>query len=229
MPAFLAGWGLYPPTTVSTDLFSTRDDASTAESFSLLFLCTGNRFRSPLAASFVRRLTVGLPVAVASAGVLDVDGSPPLREATRLGASSGVSLSAHRARHLTRDGLRDVDLLLGFEQTHLSHAVVELGADRERSFTLPELVRLLDEIEPVADGMPLVSRARERVRLAAERRVAGAVGSADEIRDPFGRSKKVARQTAVEIQRLSLELAGRLFDVAGSGGLVVLDDELSTG
>ncbi len=228
MPAFLAGWGLYPPTTVSTDLFSTRDDASTAESFSLLFLCTGNRFRSPLAASFVRRLTVGLPVAVASAGVLDVDGSPPLREATRLGASSGVSLSAHRARHLTRDGLRDVDLLLGFEQTHLSHAVVELGAARERSFTLPELIRLLDEIEPVAEG-PLVRRARERVRRAAERRVAGAVGSADEIRDPFGRSKKVARLIAVEIQRLSLELAGRLFDVAGSGGLVVLDDELSTG
>jgi protein-tyrosine phosphatase len=193
-------------------------------SFSLLFLCTGNRFRSPLAASFVGRLTDGLPVVVASAGLLDVDGSPALAEATRLAASCGISLSAHRARRLQREHLQDVDLLLGFEQIHVSHAVVELGGARERAFTLPELVRLLGEIEPVGPELTLVERARERVRRAAERRAAAPPAWSDEIADPFGQSSWVARQAAAEIQRLSIELAAVLFDVAGSDGLVVPEE-----
>jgi protein-tyrosine phosphatase len=198
------------------------------DAFSLFFLCTGNRFRSPLAASFVGRLTAGLPVAVASAGVLDVEGSPALTEATRLAAWCGISLSAHRARRLKREDAQDLDLLLGFEQIHVSHAVVELGAVRDRTFTLPEFVRLLGEIEPLPDRLPLVSRARERVRRVAELRAAKSVGSAEEIADPFGRSSRVARQTAIEIQHLSTRLSAGLFDVADGGGLVALD-ELSAG
>jgi protein-tyrosine phosphatase len=194
------------------------------DAFSLLFLCTGNRFRSPMAASFVRRLTVGLPVAVASAGILDVEGSPALSAATRLAAWCGVSLSSHRARRLKREDVQDVDLLLGFEQAHLSHAVVELGCPRGRAFTLPELVGLLGEIEPARREMPLVRRARERVRRAAELRSTASVGSSAEIADPFGLSSRVARRAAIDIQRLSIELAAGLFDVADSSGLVVLDE-----
>jgi hypothetical protein len=41
--------------------------------------------------------------------------------------------------------------------------------------------------------------------------------------DPFGGSKKLYRSTAVQIQRLSLELAGVRVGVTGSAGLVLMN------
>src|SRR5712691_7105026 len=118
-----------------------------SDRFSLLFLCAGNRFRSPLAAAFLRRLTIGLPVTVASAGMLEVGGAPALPEALSLGAWGGVDLSGHRARRLAAQHLQGVDLVLGFEQIHVRQAVIDAGADRTRAFTLGELVGLLGELD----------------------------------------------------------------------------------
>jgi hypothetical protein len=53
------------------------------------------------------------------------------------------------------------------------------------------------------------------VRRASELRSTPA-GPADEIADPFGRSRRVARATADEVRRQTLELARRLFDIEGA-------------
>jgi protein-tyrosine-phosphatase len=190
--------------------------------FSLLFLCAGNRFRSPLAAAFVRRLTISLPVIVTSAGTLSVGDAPALPEARELGAWCGVDLSTHRARQLAPEHLLGVDLLVGFEQFHVRHAVVDGGVDRRLAFTLGELVGLLDELGPPAPGGPLVAMARERVRLADELRD-DALSASSDVPDPFGGPKKGYRSTAVQMQRLSVALVEGLFGVTGSGGLVHLD------
>jgi protein-tyrosine phosphatase len=192
-----------------------------SDRFSLLFLCAGNRFRSPLAAAFLRRLTIGLPVTVASAGTLEVGGAPALAEALNLGAWGGVDLSRHRARRLAAEHLRGVDLLLGFEQIHVRQAVVDAGADRTRAFTLGELVRLLGELDPAGAGGSSLALARERVRLADELR-SDRLSTADDIPDPFGGSKKDYRDTAVRVQRLVVALGADLFGVTGNG-LVLLD------
>jgi protein-tyrosine phosphatase len=193
-----------------------------SDRFSLLFLCTGNRFRSPLAAAFVRRLTIGLPVTVASAGTLSVGDAPALPEARELGAWCGVELTTHRARHLAREDLVAVDLVVGFEQIHVRDAVIDAGADRGLAFTLGELVGLLGELGPPEPGRPLVAEARERVRLAAESRDHSLTASGD-VPDPFGGPKKGYRSTAVRVQELSVALVEGLFGVTGSSGLVLLD------
>jgi protein-tyrosine-phosphatase len=190
--------------------------------FSVLFLCAGNRFRSPLAAAFVRRLTIGLPVTVTSAGTLPVGAAPALPEARELGAWCGVDLSTHRARALAPEHLLGVDLLVGFEQFHVRHAVVDVGADRRLAFTLGELVGLLGELEPPKPGRPLVAMARERVQLADELRD-DALSASGDVPDPFGGPKKGYRSTAVRVQRLSVALVEGLFGATGSGGLVLLD------
>ena len=78
----------------------------------------------------------------------------------------GLDLSEHRARGLAQVDLSRADLVLGFERRHIKSSVVESGAPREVSFTLPELVGLLGRIP----GPPLPSdpaeRARVRVRQA---------------------------------------------------------------
>jgi protein-tyrosine-phosphatase len=192
------------------------------DGFSLLFLCAGNRFRSPLAAAFVRRLTIGFPVTVSSAGTLSVGDAAALPEARELGAWCGVDLSMHRARQLAPEQLLGVDLVIGFEQFHVRHAVIDGGADRRLAFTLGELVYLLRELGPPAPGGPLAATARGRVRLADELRD-HALSSPGDVPDPFGGPKKGYRSTAVRVQGLSVALVEGLFGMTGRGGLVLLD------
>lgn len=170
-----------------------------------------------MAAGFIRRLTLGLPVAVASAGTIGVAGKPALEEAQALAAWSGISLADHASCRFTTELGATADLVLGFEHAHVTFAVIEAGCPRDRVFTLPDLTTLLADIEPVDASLPLVARARERVRRAAELRSALGGPTSREVADPFGKSRKIAKQTAGELRRLTIQLAERLFDVSARG------------
>lgn len=180
--------------------------------FRLVVLCTGNRFRSPLAEVLLRQLTEGLPVEVSSCGTLSLESGPALREAFEAAKAMGLDLSAHRSRHLSAAQLGGADLILGFERMHVATAVVEGGAPRERTFTMPELVELLRNVEPHAEDP--VERAREAVALAHRARGGEAQGlDFSELSDPFGRSPRVYRETADQVGSLCEEIAARLFRV----------------
>jgi protein-tyrosine phosphatase len=182
--------------------------------FSLLFVCSGNRFRSPMAAGFMRRLTLGLPISVGSAGTIGVVGKPALDEAQALAAWSGISLADHTSSRFTPELAAAADLVLGFEHAHVTFSVIEAGCPRDRVFTLPDLTTLLADVAPVDPSLTLAARARERVRRAAELRAALGGSTTQEVADPFGKSKRVAKQTAAELRGLCSELAEQLFDVS---------------
>jgi protein-tyrosine phosphatase len=185
-------------------------EAASADRFVVVFVCTGNRFRSQLAASLFERATWGLPVEARSAGTLDVGSLPPLPEALEEGLRLGVDLADRRSRQVDRTLLADADLVVGFERLHVDTAVLEHGAPPEHVFTLPELTALLEEggrdgaagLGPVARGRMLVSRAH-----AMRARLAGAY----ELADPIGQSPSVYRMTADQVATLTLRLADLLF------------------
>jgi protein-tyrosine phosphatase len=179
--------------------------------FELVIVCTGNRFRSPLAAAVVEQLVAGLPVEVTSLGTLDLHGSPPLRTAVKQANRLGLDLADHQARTLVGTDLSRADLVVGFERAHIGAAVLEANAPRERSFLLTEIVELLDTAT-VQDGDPL-RRARAAVEEAATARREDERTWADEIPDPLGGSARLARQVADDVQRLTRALVSGLFDV----------------
>jgi protein-tyrosine phosphatase len=177
-------------------------------------LCTGNRFRSPLAAAVLARAMEGhLPVEVSSLGTLRMDGRPALSEAVALAPAHGIDLSAHVSRRMARGALESADLVVGFEKFHVATAVVDGRAARGRAFTLPELVALLEGLgEPQAvDGGTAVERARALIAAAAGAR--GSTGRPPEIEDPFdrppARQEAIAEEVAAQSRRLAALLAGR--------------------
>jgi len=187
-------------------------DAMTAP-FLIVFVCTGNRFRSPLAAELFRRATGGVPVDVASVGTLDLGALPALPEAVEQAARLGIDLSTHRARSM--QSLQAADLVVGFERIHVVTAVVEGGASRERAFTLTELVHYLDLFHPPADADSL-ERARLAIALANGARPPNQLLSAvGEISDPLGKSRRAQRQIAEQLQLLTDRLAMALFRPQG--------------
>ncbi|MFN8466532.1 MAG: hypothetical protein U0X20_13325 [Caldilineaceae bacterium] len=93
----------------------------------VLFVCTANRIRSPLAQHMLLELlrrqrgetgSPDLQWRVESAGVWAEDGLPVLEQVIRAGREYGLDLSRHRSRSAAVIGLHQFDLILTMERVH---------------------------------------------------------------------------------------------------------------
>ncbi len=85
----------------------------------VVFVCTGNICRSPMAEYLLRtRLGPDTEWQVASAGVSAVDGLPPSRPAVLVMKEFGVNIAGHRSRLLTDSVVRPADLLVAMTAAH---------------------------------------------------------------------------------------------------------------
>lgn len=105
----------------------------------VLFVCTGNTCRSPLAAAaLVRELGADAGrVQVSSAGSSAWEGQPASEGSIQVARDSGVDLSAHRSRRISVTDLRSADLVFVMEPLHLV-ALEAVGGPRERVHVLSE-------------------------------------------------------------------------------------------
>ena len=99
----------------------------------LLFVCTGNTCRSPMAAAIARKLAAerGLhDVEVSSAGTGAAEGAGASDGALLVAMEQGLDLASHRSRPLTRELVRDADLVLAMGGGHLERVRQLGGADK---------------------------------------------------------------------------------------------------
>lgn len=97
----------------------------------LLFVCTGNTCRSPLAEAIGRREAIDrglLDVDVESAGTSAWDGAPASDGSLLVAMERHLDLSNHQARQLTAELVRDADLILAMGAQHLER-VHALGGE----------------------------------------------------------------------------------------------------
>jgi protein-tyrosine-phosphatase len=89
--------------------------------FRLLFVCTGNTCRSPLAEVIARKMFAenGLgSIEASSAGTNAVDGQPASEGARTSARERGLDLETFRSRALTRERIESADLILVMEPQH---------------------------------------------------------------------------------------------------------------
>ena len=95
----------------------------------LLFLCTGNTCRSPMASGRAQQLLDSWGwsgIEVRSAGVATFPGSPASGGALRAAEVYGVDLTSHESVQLTEAVVRWADLILAMSEGHV-RTVAELG------------------------------------------------------------------------------------------------------
>lgn len=193
-----------------------------AAGFRILFVCTGNLCRSPLAERMVRAWLAELPpvdaarFSVASAGTEALAGNAMDPRSARLCEHFGATASGFLARHLDPGELAGADLVLTASREHRAEALRRCPPAHAKIFTIREFGRLVAAIPPgqlPASADP-VRRARLLTEAARVRR--GTVRpddpASDDIADPVGDVEAIFQTVGSAIARA---LAGPIGIIRG--------------
>src|SRR5215216_2617509 len=118
----------------------------------ILFVCTGNTCRSPLAEVIARKVAIerGLQdVEAMSAGTSAHDGAPASDGALLVGMERNMDIGGHRAQTLSRDLVRNADLILAMGPHHLERIEALGGAGR--AFLLSDFASHGASSRPISD------------------------------------------------------------------------------
>jgi protein-tyrosine phosphatase len=179
----------------------------------VLFVCTANIVRSPIAAALLtsRLRESGADAVVESAGLLDA--YRPVDDGALLALEEhGIDLRPHRSRRLDTAMVSTAALILGLEREHVREAVLLDRSAWPRSFTLKEVVRRGEAIgirgheESIDDWI---------ARMHADRTHRDLLGAdpIDDIADPYGGAPGDYEDAVEEIN----ELVARLVQLVWPG------------
>ncbi len=124
------------------------------EAFKVLFVCTGNTCRSPMAEGGLRALLRNHDadhVEVLSAGTAAAPGLPATTYAVEAAKTWHADISNHRSRPTSRELLEDVDLILVMTPSHYRDVINTSPEAAEKTFLLKKYPEDSDDGEGVAD------------------------------------------------------------------------------
>jgi len=104
----------------------------------ILFICTGNVCRSPMAEGLFRKAAGDNGVRVLSAGLGAIDGQPPTPHSVTAMRELGIDISSQRSRALTAELVREADYIFGMTHGHVDTIGLLYPAAAEKTFLLRE-------------------------------------------------------------------------------------------
>lgn len=178
----------------------------------ILFVCTGNTCRSPLAWAAWRagqmRGEVPAVWSAFSAGLAPATGEAASRYAVDIARGWGVDLSQHRARAVDAGAMRHVDVCVALTSQHARAMNEMLHSRGKASGQAPRVLCLSDFLGRLPE--------EESVARLLGHTFGIAEASTPEIDDPYGGSREAYESCATLIAQSVARLA-RYLGAAGSG------------
>ena len=149
----------------------------------ILFICSGNTCRSPLAEMIARRILAEhhLDAETCSAGILTADGIPWSEHTLSIAAQQGLDTQGHRSVQVRQEHLNRADLILVMASRHLESLKRMFPEEtfRDKTFLLKEY------LDATTDGN-------------------------NEVRDPYGESLNSYLEVTAELERILCKLPDKL-------------------
>ncbi len=125
--------------------------------YSIIFICTGNFHRSPMAAVMFRAKVADSAETwrIESAGTWTVDGQRTTPEVLEVMRERGLDAGDHRSQLVSRDLLSDFNLILALSSNHKEALRTEFPELADRILLLSEMVGLNRDVEDPIGG-PLI-------------------------------------------------------------------------
>jgi protein-tyrosine phosphatase len=181
------------------------------EAFRLLFVCTGNICRSPLAEQLLRRDLGGHPdVVVASAGLRAMAGSPMDAHPTEISRRLGGDPAGAVGKQLHDRFVDGADLLLVMTVAQLGELTRDFPRATRKAFTLRQFAELVELLEPLPSAAETVpTQLRELVARASQQRFRAGATDPD-IRDPYKQSAELHEEVGAAIDQAVRTVSQRL-------------------
>jgi protein-tyrosine-phosphatase len=124
----------------------------------VLFVCTANVCRSPMASALYQKLVADVDESgewqIESAGTLAVPGIPAAVNARLAMKKLGLNIENHRSQPVSAQMLENFDLILTMEQGHKESLSIEFPQISGRTYLLSEMVGATYEIwDPVGGSL----------------------------------------------------------------------------
>lgn len=123
---------------------------------SVLFVCTANLCRSPMAAALfrdmVKRRGSDLDWRIESAGTWAAEGNPAVSQVQQVINERGIDLSDHLSQSVSEELLQRFNLILTMERSHKEALRVEFPSHAERIFLLSEITGFEHDIKDPIGG-----------------------------------------------------------------------------
>jgi glycine hydroxymethyltransferase len=135
----------------------------------ILFVCTGNVCRSPMAEGLLRDAVRGRrDFRVLSAGVGAIDGQPPSAHAVSVLKELGIDISRQRSRMLTAELVDQADYIFGMTHGHVDAINLLYPQAVEKTFLLREFDETLDIFEkdisdPIGGSYEVYCECRDQI------------------------------------------------------------------
>src|SRR6267143_2740391 len=135
----------------------------------VLFVCTGNVCRSPMAEGIFRHAVQGRgDYRVFSAGLGAMEGQPPSHYAVQAVRELGIDISGQRSRMLTPELVDEADYIFGMTHSHIDTVILMYPHAAEKTFLLREFDETLDLFEkdisdPIGGSYDIYLNCRDQI------------------------------------------------------------------
>lgn len=124
----------------------------------IMFICTGNTCRSPMAQAIFTDMAKdsGIAFTVCSAGIHAQNGDPASENAVTACEETGLDLKHHRAKSVMDENLNTTDLFVVMTMTH-AQALMELGVPKDKIY-------ILNVSDPFGGSLQVYRDCRDEIR-----------------------------------------------------------------